>query len=139
MAKVLTANEISNLQSQLGTTVSEFLADKGVSVNDDVIETVGGRLLHIIYAEGILKESWRKNKPGHIPYMSHQDELDFGCSLVEAVEDVLMAEGIDIPNDEKDEDEFASLIYGTDYSDLENRIIYVILDQNGLYKRRLDR
>lgn len=44
-----------------------------------------------------------------------------GC-LIEIFEEFLESRGIDVPNDEKDEDPDASTIYGTDYSELESAI-----------------
>lgn len=39
--------------------------------------------------------------------------------LIETFEAFLEERGIDIPNEEKDEDIYASTIYGTDYGELE--------------------
>lgn len=44
-----------------------------------------------------------------------------GC-IIEMFEEFLEERGIDVPNDEKDEDPDASTIYGTDYGELEDTI-----------------
>lgn len=57
-------------------------------------------------------------------------DLDLSNELIEAFEDFLDEKGIDIPNDEKEESECPSTIYGTDYGDLQNRINEVLANNN---------
>lgn len=46
--------------------------------------------------------------------------------IIESFEDFLTRKGIDIPNDEKDDDPDASLIYGSDYGDLQDDLEYIL-------------
>lgn len=50
--------------------------------------------------------------------MDHGERLEMLGEFVEIVEDFLEARGIDIPNDEKEGDDDASMIYGSDYFEL---------------------
>lgn len=43
--------------------------------------------------------------------------------IIDGFEDLLEAKRITIPNPEQDGDEFAAIIYGTDYSDLQTHIV----------------
>lgn len=52
----------------------------------------------------------------------HSERLETLALIIELFEDFLEERGIDIPNDERDEDPDASLIYGTDYGDLSDRL-----------------
>ena len=54
--------------------------------------------------------------------MDNSERLETICSFIEAFEDFLDEKGIVIPNDEKDDDPYASNIYGTDYGNLSDRI-----------------
>ena len=55
--------------------------------------------------------------------MTHEDRLTLFAQIIEAFEDFLEERGIDIPNEEKEQDpEHASLIYGSDYMNLESDI-----------------
>lgn len=47
--------------------------------------------------------------------------------LIETVEDFLNKRGIDIPNEEKAESDYPSLIYGSDYGELESEFEGVLL------------
>lgn len=57
-----------------------------------------------------------------LPYDAHSERLETLALFVEVFEDFLEEKGIDIPNDERDEDPCGSLIYGTDYGNLSDRI-----------------
>lgn len=46
--------------------------------------------------------------------------LEFVSMVIECFEDFLERRGIDIPNPEKDGDDGASLIYGTDFGELQS-------------------
>ena len=52
--------------------------------------------------------------------------------FIEIFEDFLNEKGIQIPNDEKNEDPFASNIYGTDYGNLESRIEQLLINIGAL-------
>jgi len=43
-------------------------------------------------------------------------------ALIETFEEFLDARGIDVPNEEKEEDDWASTIYGTDFGDLQSMV-----------------
>lgn len=47
---------------------------------------------------------------------------EFVAYVIETFEDFLERRGIDIPNPEKEESECASLIYGTDYGELQSEL-----------------
>lgn len=61
------------------------------------------------------------------------NRLDILVDIIEAFEDFLDDKGIVIDNPEKEEDEFASNIYGTDFGNLSDRI-ETILTGYGLMK-----
>lgn len=52
----------------------------------------------------------------------HTRRLEDLALIIETFEDFLEEKGIDIPNEERDEDPCGSLIYGTDYGILSDRI-----------------
>lgn len=55
--------------------------------------------------------------------MTHSERLETLACIIELFEDFLDERGIDVPNDEKDQDpDSASTIYGTDYGELEGRL-----------------
>ena len=65
---------------------------------------------------------------------SQKDRLGMLCLLIEALEDTLQALGIDdIENDEKEDDEGASMIYGTDYGDLEQALSDALVEHGCLF------
>ena len=65
---------------------------------------------------------------------SQEDRLGMLCLLIEALEDTLQALGIDdIENDEKEDDEGASMIYGTDYGDLEQALSDALVEHGCLF------
>ena len=47
---------------------------------------------------------------------------EFVAYVIETFEDFLERRGIDIPNPEKEESEGPSIIYGTDYGDLQHEL-----------------
>lgn len=57
-----------------------------------------------------------------MPVDENSERLTIISCFIEAFEEFLEERGIDVPNDEKAEDPYASTIYGTDYGDLSNRI-----------------
>ena len=63
-----------------------------------------------------------KDDPVIEPMDENTDRLTTISEFIEAFEDFLEEKGIDIPNDEKDNDPDASTIYGTDYGNLSDRI-----------------
>ena len=67
--------------------------------------------------------------------MTHEDRLTLLSLIIEAFEDFLEERGIDIPNEEKEQDpEHASLIYGSDYMNLESDIEEILVSY-GLLKK----
>ena len=60
--------------------------------------------------------------------LTHEERLLLLRDILEDVEDFLEAKGIDVPNHEKEQDEFASLIYGTDYGDLTGRFEQTLIN-----------
>lgn len=52
----------------------------------------------------------------------HAERLETLALIIEVFEDFLESRGIDIPNDERNEDPCASLIYGSDYGELESNL-----------------
>ena len=53
----------------------------------------------------------------------HSERLETLACIIELFEDFLDERGIDVPNDEKEQDpDSASTIYGTDYGELEGRL-----------------
>ena len=61
--------------------------------------------------------------------ISHEERLEILCSFIEVFEEFLEERGIDIPNEEKEQDpECASTIYGTDYGELENKIEKLLIN-----------
>jgi hypothetical protein len=47
---------------------------------------------------------------------------EFVGQIIDIFEDFLEAKGVDIPNDEKEQDSDAAIIYGSDYGDLYQQI-----------------
>ena len=67
---------------------------------------------------------------------SHSQRLCMLGCIIETFEDFLAKRGIDIPNPEKDEDPNASLIYGSDYGELESMIENTLIDLKLIDKER---
>ena len=95
----------------------------------------------------IVNEYWqKKNAFNAIPFKELPQEVPQGgpgphernmgviCQFIEAFEDFLDEKGIVIPNDEKDEDPYASNIYGTDYGNLSDSIEELLRAYNVLEK-----
>lgn len=59
---------------------------------------------------------------------SHTRRLEDLALIIETFEDFLEEKGIDIPNPERDEDPCGSLIYGTDYGILSDRLESLLID-----------
>lgn len=59
--------------------------------------------------------------------MSNSERLETLCVFVDMFEDFLEEKGIDIPNPERDEDPCGSLIYGTDFANLSDRIEHLLI------------
>ena len=67
--------------------------------------------------------------------LTHEERLCMLSLIIESFEDFLEARGIDIPNEEKEQSpDTASLIYGSDYMELESDIEDILI-QNGLLER----
>lgn len=67
--------------------------------------------------------------------MSHEERLTLFSLIIEAFEDFLEKRGIDIPNEEKEQSpESASLIYGSDYMELESEIERILISYDLLKK-----
>ena len=60
--------------------------------------------------------------------MSNSDRLETIGRFIDIFEDFLEEKGVEIPNDEKDQDDDAANIYGTDYGILESRIESLLID-----------
>ena len=61
------------------------------------------------------------------PDERNQEKMALLCDSIEAFEEMLDEKGIVIPNEEKDEDQDSSNIYGSDYGDLESRIEEILI------------
>ena len=57
-----------------------------------------------------------------LPYDAHSERLETIAQFIDIFDDFLDYKGVDIPNDERDQDPCASNIYGTDYGYLSERI-----------------
>lgn len=67
--------------------------------------------------------------------LTHEERLELFCTIIEAFEDFLEYRKIDIPNEEKEQSpETASLIYGSDYMELESEIENILI-KYGLLKK----
>lgn len=51
---------------------------------------------------------------------------EYKQEIIELFEEFLESRGIDIPNDEKDEDDWASTIYGSDYDELMDGLSWIL-------------
>ena len=68
---------------------------------------------------------------------SQEDRLCTLSLLIEALEDTLQALGIDdIENDEKEGDDGASMIYGTDYGNLEQALSDVLVEHGCMFNEQ---
>lgn len=72
-----------------------------------------------------------KNLPDSDPHTRRLEDL---ALIIETFEDFLEEKGIDIPNPERDDDPCGSLIYGTDYGILSDRIESLLV-QLGMMER----
>ena len=50
------------------------------------------------------------------------NKCEFIGQIIDIFEDFLEEKGIDIPNDEKEEEEYSAIIYGTDYGILQTNL-----------------
>jgi len=60
--------------------------------------------------------------------MSNTERLETIASFIDVFEDFLENKGIDIPNDEKDDNDNPAIIYGTDYGILESKIESLLIE-----------
>lgn len=73
-----------------------------------------------------------------LPAVKSEDRAELRGELVDVVEDFLEEKGIDIPNDEKDDDENAAIIYGSDYDQIANGLENVLIGWNLLHQEGVD-
>lgn len=66
--------------------------------------------------------------------MSNTERLETLASIIELFEDFLDDRGIEVPNEEKEQDPDASTIYGTDYGELESNLEDLLI-RLGLMKK----
>ena len=100
-----TTKEVSRLQTRIGTILGYVLkfTDKGLELHPEAIK-------------------------------DQEERLGMLCLLIEALEDTLQALGIkDIENDEKEDDEGASMIYGTDYGNLKQALSDTLIEHGCLF------
>lgn len=93
--------------------------DYSAWVTDDVTKddhgcSVRGTLIDIM-------EELRDELPARRIH-DRSERLEVLSSFIEIFEDFLEKRGIDVPNDEKEDDPYASTIYGSDYGELESGI-----------------
>lgn len=93
--------------------------DYSAWVTDDVTKddhgcSVRGTLIDIM-------EELRDELPARRIH-DRSERLEILSSFIEIFEDFLEKRGIDVPNDEKEDDPYASTIYGSDYGELESGI-----------------
>ena len=62
----------------------------------------------------------------------------FIAQIIEVFEDFLEERDIDIPNDEKAESDEPSVIYGTDYGDIQSELEVLLLSWGVLEKEEFD-
>jgi hypothetical protein len=55
--------------------------------------------------------------------MNRELNLEFIGQIIDIFEDFLEERGVTLPNDEREQDEDAAIIYGTDYSQLQTELI----------------
>lgn len=70
------------------------------------------------------------------PKDPHEERMELLASIVEVFEDFLDERGIVIPNEDKEQDEDASNIYGYDFAELSDRVEEVLID-NGLLEQEV--
>lgn len=63
------------------------------------------------------------------------DRLELLGSIIDIFEDFLEEKGIEIENDEKEDDADAAILYGTDYGNLESAIEQTLINWNLLSKQ----
>ena len=63
-----------------------------------------------------------------LPYDAHSERLGTLGMFIDIFEDFLEKKGINIPNDEKEQDDDAAIIYGTDYGILSDRIESLLIN-----------
>lgn len=61
----------------------------------------------------------------------------YSASIIDAFEDFLDDHNIEIPNDEKEEDNNAAHIYGSDYDELETKITNTLLNLLNDYNKKI--
>lgn len=55
--------------------------------------------------------------------MNRELNLEFIGQIIDIFENFLEERGVTLPNDEREQDEYAAIIYGTDYSQLQTELI----------------
>ena len=61
-------------------------------------------------------------------HLEDYDIAQFVGNIINIFEEFLEDKGIDIPNDEKDDDDYAAIIYGTDYGMIQTDIETLLED-----------
>ena len=78
-----------------------------------------------------MEENDFRNQPTTLEFPNYESKMLFINKVIELFEEFLEDRKIDIPNDEKKEDESASLIYGTDYGELQDGVECIINNWHG--------
>lgn len=79
--------------------------------------------------EDILRELSDELRPAPV---SNTERLEMIGSFIDIFEDFLEERGITLPNNERDQDENAAVIYGTDYGMLEQQVESLLINLNVL-------
>ena len=56
------------------------------------------------------------------PYIKQEDREEFIGQIIDTFEDFLESKGVDIQNDEKEDDEVHAILYGSDYDELRSEL-----------------
>ena len=64
-------------------------------------------------------------------HLEDYDIAQFVGDIINIFEEFLEDKGIDIPNEEKDDDDYAAIIYGTDYGLIQTDIEALLEDWEG--------
>lgn len=126
--------ESMNVTDEIILEFQNFANSKnlGITLNDENKMFLTDHIRHITKDILIMTPFGYKKHPEKI--RSQSERLELLSLIIECFEDLLTDLGTtDIPNEDKEGDEDASLIYGEDYSMLENAVSYILEQAGGLY------
>lgn len=126
----MNSQETKYFCNELIEAFESFLEDRGIDVPNE--EKTQSESPSTIYGTdyGELEDRLTEVLNSFDVPRTNDELIEYAGVFIEAFEDFLDQRGIEVPNDEKQDEPYASTIYGEDYTELEN----VVMDMLDAYE-----